>query len=122
MTSQRSDGAAPRIAPVRGRLFPPLVLVAVAGLSLGLAGCGSSSPSGSYQEGWDRVCQLPTVRLQHRPAGHRISLRLDKGLYDCGEFPEDPYRKRATDPNSDHILQRSVAFDSFHGTYGSGFG
>ena len=92
------------------------------GTVLGSRGLRVIESFGVVSGGLGPRCQLPTVRLQHRPAGHRISLRLDKGLYDCGEFPEDPYRKRATDPNSDHILQRSVAFDSFHGTYGSGFG
>jgi hypothetical protein len=69
MTSQRSDGAAPRIAPVRRRLFLPLVLVGVAGLSLGLAGCGSAGPSKSYQQGWDRALNSPG--------------------YDCNTVPRD---------------------------------
>ena len=67
--SHRSGGAAPRIVPVRGRLFLPLVLVGVAGLSLGLAGCGSSSPSSSYQRGWDRAVNSPG--------------------YDCNTVPRD---------------------------------
>ncbi len=43
----------------RSRLFRPSVLVAAMGLSLGLASCGSSSPSKSYQQGWDRVVTSP---------------------------------------------------------------
>jgi hypothetical protein len=39
----------------RRGLFRPFVLVAMLGLSLGLTGCGSSSPSKSYQQGWDRA-------------------------------------------------------------------
>ena len=66
--SQRG-GDAPRIAPVRGRLFRPLVLAAVMGLSLGLASCGSSSPSKSYQQGWDRAVASPG--------------------YDCNTVPRD---------------------------------
>jgi hypothetical protein len=32
-----------------------LLCVAAAGLSLGLTGCGSSGPSQSYEQGWDRA-------------------------------------------------------------------
>jgi hypothetical protein len=33
---------------------------------------------------------LSGVRLHYRPAGCRITLRLDEGVYDRGELPEDP--------------------------------
>jgi hypothetical protein len=33
---------------------------------------------------------LTGVRLQNRSGGDRITHRLDEGLYDCRELPEDP--------------------------------
>ena len=68
MISQGS-GAAPRIAPVRGRLFLPVVLVAVVGLSLGLTGCGSPGPAKSYQRGWDRAVTSPGYDCDTVPSG-----------------------------------------------------
>ena len=58
MRYQRSR-AVPRFAPVRGRVFIPSALASIAVLPLGLAGCGSSSPSKSYQQGWDRAVTEP---------------------------------------------------------------
>jgi hypothetical protein len=68
VTSKRS-GPASRISPVRGRLSLTLVVVAGAGLSLGLTGCGSPGPSRSYQQGWDRAVTSPGHDCGTVPSG-----------------------------------------------------
>ena len=49
--------------------FTFLVLVAFMGLSLGLAGCGSSSPAKPYQQDWDRARTSPGYDCKTVPAG-----------------------------------------------------
>jgi hypothetical protein len=69
--SHRSEGA-PRIArarPSRRHLFRPLTMIAVVGLSSGLTACGSSSPSKSYQQGWDRAVRSAAYDCNTVPRG-----------------------------------------------------
>ena len=49
--------------------FTSLVLVAFVGLSLSLTGCGSSGPSKSYQQGWDRSIASPGHDCNDVPPG-----------------------------------------------------
>lgn len=81
-----SGGAAPRIAPVRGRLSLPLVLVTVAGLSLGLTGCGSSGPSRSYQQGWDRAVNSPGYDCNTVPRNIASASDWTKGCMTAENF------------------------------------
>jgi len=81
----------PRIARLRssgGRSVRVLVLVAGAGLALGLTGCGSSRPVEAVSAGLGPGGYLTGVQLRHRPAGRRIGIRLDEGLWDRAGLSE----------------------------------
>jgi hypothetical protein len=91
----------------RGRRFLPVVLVLSVGLSLGLTACGSSGPSKSYQQGWDRsVRSAGTDDCDAVPSGTKSGSDWTKGcnlgkaamnLHESGHpaaapttFPGDP--------------------------------
>ena len=67
--SQRAALRISRARSSRDRLFRFFLLVASVGLSLSLAGCGSSSPSKPYQQGWDRAVTSPGYDCNTVPGG-----------------------------------------------------
>ena len=71
--------------------FTTLVLVALVGLSLSLTGCGSSGPSGPYQQGWDRAITSPGYDCNTVPPGVASPSDWTKGCMTAENFQRIHY-------------------------------
>lgn len=83
MKSTTSEAA---LRTARVRSFCLLMSVGFVGLSLSLTGCGSSGPSKSYQQGWDRAVASPGYDCNTVPQGIASHSDWSKGCITAQNF------------------------------------